>query len=49
MIGETALHSAAQAGHLEVVRVLIQAGAEVNSADRYCIHHQIIFKLIFIV
>jgi ankyrin repeat protein len=49
MIGETALHCAAQNGHLEVVRALIEAGADANVVTNYGIHLQIIFKIIFIV
>jgi ankyrin repeat protein len=49
MIGDTAFHRAAQRGHLEVVRVLIEASADVNAATNLGIHHQIIFKIIFIV
>ena len=34
--GETALMMAAQGGHMEVVIVLIEAGANVNPRKRVC-------------
>ena len=35
--GRTALLKAAQGGHLEIVKVLIEAGADVNLRDDVCI------------
>ena len=34
--GKTALIMAAEDGHLEVVKALIEAGADVNLRDRVC-------------
>ena len=35
IIGETALHRAAEYGHLEVVRVLVNAGADINIKNNF--------------
>ena len=34
----TPLYMAAQEGHVEVVRVLVQAGAKLNQANEVCAH-----------
>ena len=36
LVFETPLHKASQQGHLQTVRALINAGADLESADRYC-------------
>ena len=36
-IGETALHAASKEGHVEVMTVLIQRGANVNSLSKVCV------------
>jgi len=35
--GHTALHYAAVGGHLDVVRLLITAGCDVNAKDKVCL------------
>lgn len=44
--GETALHMAARAGQVEVVRCLLRNGALVDARARVCIHicHATFFK-----
>ena len=35
LIGNTALHNAANGGHLEIVRLLLERGANIEAQDRY--------------
>ena len=36
-IGETALHAASDQGHVEVMTILVQRGAKVNSLNKVCV------------
>ena len=36
--GDTALHAASSEGHVEVMTILMQRGANVNSLNKVCIY-----------